>query len=104
MARSVDEVQGVDLPVDARPVPDAGGLQLDGDAALALDVHAVEELRLHVALGHGLGRFQEPVGQGRLAVVDVRDDAEVANLGGVVRDGVGRRLLPGGLLAGWCGR
>ena len=49
VARRVDHVQRVrrvaDLPGHAH------GLALDGDAALALDVHAVEVLRPHVAVG-----------------------------------------------------
>ncbi|CAH0326311.1 hypothetical protein SRABI128_05263 [Microbacterium sp. Bi128] len=55
-------------------------LRLDRDAALALDVHAVEVLRAHVAVGDDAGDLQHAVGQRRLAVVDVGDDAEVADL------------------------
>lgn len=32
----------------------AGGLELDGDAALALDIHVVQELRLKVPVRHRL--------------------------------------------------
>ena len=55
------------------------GLALDGDAALALDVHPVEVLRAGAALVDDPGQLQHPVGQRRLAVVDVGDDAEVAD-------------------------
>jgi hypothetical protein len=54
-------------------------LRLDGDAALALDVHLVEVLRAHLPPVDHAGQLQHPVGQRRLAVVDVRDDAEVAD-------------------------
>ena len=54
-------------------------LALDGDAALALDVHPVEVLRPHLPRVDHPGELQHPVGQRRLAVVDVRDDAEVAD-------------------------
>jgi hypothetical protein len=67
----VDEVQDVVAPVQA------DGLELDRDAALALDVHRVEVLLPHQA---GIDRarpFEQAVRQRRLAVVDVRDDAEV---------------------------
>jgi hypothetical protein len=37
-------------------------------------------LRLHVAVGDGAGHLQQAVGQGALAVVDVGDDAEVADV------------------------
>jgi hypothetical protein len=53
---------------------------LDGDAALALEVHGVEELFLGFALLDGAGGFKEAVGKGGLAMVDVRDDAKVAGV------------------------
>jgi hypothetical protein len=63
---------------------------LDGDAALALEIHVVQQLVALVALGHGARQLQQPVGQRRLAVVDVRDDAEIADERQVVRR-TGRR-------------
>ena len=56
-------------------------MRLDGDAALALQVHGVEDLRRHLALLQRAGHFEQPVGQRRLAVVDVRDDREITNMG-----------------------
>ena len=56
----------------------------DGDAALALEV-----VGIHRALGHllvvaeGAGLLQQPVDQGGLAVVDVGDDGDVAELHGL---------------------
>ena len=76
MAGRIHEVQLVELAV-LRAVVQAHGLRLDGDAALALDVHAVEVLRAHVPCLDHPGELQHPVGQRRLAVVDVGDDAEV---------------------------
>ena len=46
-------------------------------AQLALDVHPVEVLRPHRAVVDDAGELEHPVGQRRLAVVDVGDDAEV---------------------------
>src|SRR3954469_25719035 len=66
-----DVVRAVQLPGQAHV------LRLDGDAALALDVHLVEVLRPHVAALDDPGELQHPVGKRRLAVVDVRDDAEI---------------------------
>jgi hypothetical protein len=63
-------------------VIDRDRVHADGDAAFALQVHAVERLGLDVALGDRAGLEQELVGQRALAVVDVRDDAEVANVRG----------------------
>ena len=77
MARRVDQVELVGLAVVGRIIH-AHGLALDGDASLALDIHAVEQLLLHVALRHRAGQFQHAVGQRRLSMVDVRDDREVS--------------------------
>ncbi len=55
-------------------------LGLDGDAALALDVHPVEVLGAHIPVRDDTGELQHPVGQRGLAVVDMGDDAEVPNL------------------------
>ena len=79
VARRVDEVELVGLPV-VGVVHHADGVGLDRDAALALDVHRVEQLRLHVALLHRVGELEDAVGDGRLAVVDVRNDREVADM------------------------
>ena len=71
----VDHVQGVRRAVELPGHAD--GLGLDGDAALALDVHAVEVLRAHRPGVDHTGDLEHPVGERRLAVVDVGDDAEV---------------------------
>ena len=66
-------------------------MRLDGDAALALEIHRVEELRLHLARLERAGDLEEAVGQRRLAVVDVRDDGKVAD---VAQDPFGWVNLP----------
>ena len=53
---------------------------LDRDAALALEVHVVEQLFLHFTARDGAGVLDKPVGQRALAVVDVSDDAEVTDM------------------------
>src|SRR5271157_2886252 len=52
---------------------------LDGDAALALQVHGVQHLLHHFALRKRAGDLQQAVRQRRLAVVDVRNDREIAD-------------------------
>ena len=54
-------------------------LRLDRDPALALEIHRVEHLLAHLALRDGVGELEDAVGERRLAVVDVRDDREVAD-------------------------
>ena len=72
----IDQVQRVHV---ALVLPEhAHGLGLDRDAALALEIHRVEQLRAHLAGRHGVRDLEDAVGERRLAVVDVRDDREVA--------------------------
>ena len=80
MAGRVDEVEDVVVAV-ARAVVEPHGLRLDGDAALALDVHRIEHLAAHLALAETAGDLDQPVGERRLAVVDMGDDREVADIG-----------------------
>ena len=54
-------------------------LGLDGDAAFPLDVHPVEILGAGITFGQYPRDLQHAIGQGRLAVVDVRNDAEVTD-------------------------
>ena len=79
MARGIDEIELVSVAV-VRLVYHADGVGLDGDAALALEIHGIEHLRLHLASGQRAGKFEKPVGEGGLAVVNVRDDREVADV------------------------
>ena len=64
-------------------VVEADRLGFDCDAALALDVHRVEDLVLHLAVGDVAAQLDQPVRQGRFAVVDVGDDGEIADQGGL---------------------
>ena len=74
----VDQIQHVRLPVFRRVVQ-TDGMGFDGDSALALEIHRVEHLRLHLACLQGPGRLEKAIGQRRLAVIDVRDDGKIAN-------------------------
>ena len=78
VAGRVHQVQDVGLAV-LRRVVEPHGLRLDGDAALALDVHRIEHLVVELALRHRPAAQQQPVGQRALAVVDMGDDREIAD-------------------------
>ena len=82
MARRVHQVEHIGLAVLGLVV-EAHGLRLDGDAALLLDVHVVEHLLGHLALGQAAGALDQPVGQRRFAMVDMGDDREIADAGEV---------------------
>ena len=75
--RGVDEVQDV-LDAIFRRVRDRDRLALDRDAAFPLDVHVVQDLVVELPVGHQARTLDEPVGECRLAVIDVGNDAEVA--------------------------
>ena len=74
----VDQVERVDLAVPSLVVQPHGP-GLDGDPLLALEVHGVEHLAGHLARIDRVGRLQQAIREGRLAVIDMRDDAEVPN-------------------------
>ena len=86
MARSINEVQLVDFAV-VSGIHHANGMSLDGDAALALEVHGVENLGLHLACGQRTGELQQAVGQRGLTMIDVRDDREIADVRGIHNSG-----------------
>ena len=73
MPGRIDEIQLVGLAIIAE-IGQRHRLRLDGDATLALDRIAVEDLRLHFTIGQAAADLDEAIGQGRLAVIDVRDN------------------------------
>ena len=79
VAGRVHQVEDVGAPVFG-DVVEPHRLRLDGDAALALDIHGIEHLLDHVARRHRPRLLDQPVGQRRLAVVDMGDDGEVADI------------------------
>ena len=78
MAGGIDEVELVENAV-VGAVVEADGVGFDGDPALAFQVHGIEDLLHHFALREGSGDFEQAVGEGALAVVDVRNDREIPN-------------------------
>ena len=81
VARRVQQVQLVGLAV-LRLVIHRHRVRLDRDAALALQVHGIEQLVLLVAPGDRAGGFEQPVRQRGLPVVDVGDDGKIPGEGG----------------------
>ena len=53
---------------------------LDRDAALALEVHAVENLIGFLPRADRAGEFEQAVGQSRFTVIDVRDDGKISDV------------------------
>ena len=77
MAGRVDQIKCV------VPVADCDRPRFDRDAALALEVHVVEHLVVHLASFDRARLLQQTIGERRLAVVDVGDDREVSDVLGV---------------------
>ena len=98
----VDEVQLVGLAV-LRGVVERDALRLDGDASFALEVHRVEHLVRHFTLAQGVAQLDEAVRERGLAVVDVGDDREVADVGraGHVRRSTRTSSVPRWLWRQW---
>ena len=82
MAGRVHQVEDVILAV-LGAVVQPHRLRLDGDAALALDIHGIEHLLLarHFAVRQPARHLDQAVGQRRFAMVDMGDDGEVADVG-----------------------
>ena len=78
VARGIDQVELIGLAV-LRLIVQTHGPGLDGDAALPLQVHVVQQLALHLPLGHRVAQLDEPVRQRGFSVVDVCNDRKVAN-------------------------
>ena len=77
MARRVDQVQVVDDAVFGL-VGKRCRLRLDRDAALFFQIHRIEHLLAHFAIGQPSTTMDEPIRERRFAVVDVRDDGKIA--------------------------
>jgi hypothetical protein len=75
VARRVDDVDAVVLPLDGSI------LRQDRDAALALEIVRVHDaVGLRLAQVERAGLAQELIDERRLAVIDVRDDGDVAEV------------------------
>ena len=78
MAGRVDEIEFVFQAVGGQ-IGNAHGLGLDGNAALPFQIHFVQILLPGLARADHPREFQNAVGQGGFAVVDMGDDAKIAD-------------------------
>src|SRR5262249_47939779 len=81
MSWGVDQVEDIILAVPG-VVVQPHRLSLDGDAALALDIHGIEHLLPTgpFPLGKAAGDLDQPVRKGRLAMVDMGDDGKISDV------------------------
>ena len=79
MPWGIDEVQLVGLPIFIGII-EPHRLLFDGDAALPLQLHGIQDLRFHVTLLHRAGDLDQAVRQRRLAVVDVCNNRKIPDV------------------------
>ncbi len=77
VAGRIEQVEPVFLAV-LRGVTHRHRVRLDRDPALAFEIHRIEELILFLAVVNRAGALEQAIRQSRFAVIDVRDDAEIA--------------------------
>lgn len=73
MSRSIDEIELDSLPLHTY------GSELDRDTSLTLEIHLIEGLRLHLTLLESTSDLHETISEGRLAMIDMSNDTEVAD-------------------------
>ena len=73
MTWRINEMKGVAFPINTNV------LRLDRDASFTLEVHRVEILSLHVARLNSACHLKDAVREGRLAMVNVGNDREIAD-------------------------
>ncbi|OAV71736.1 hypothetical protein Barb7_03162 [Bacteroidales bacterium Barb7] len=78
MSRRINQIQRIGFAVFH--VIHLYGMALDGNAALALQIHIVQHLRLHVFGINGFGGFKQAVCQGTFAVIYMSDDTEITDI------------------------
>ena len=78
MSWSIDHIKTINGTV-ARNVIKRHTLSLDGDAALAFELHRIEHLLGHFPVCQSAADLNEAIGECGFTVVDMGDDGEIAN-------------------------
>ena len=79
MARRIDKVELIGFTA-ARQVMQRDAMRLNGDAALALDIHRIEHLCRHFAQLEAPADLNEAIRQRGFTVIDMGDDGKIANV------------------------
>src|SRR5258708_2336135 len=79
MPRSVDQVQLVLFAIEGA-IEHAHRLCLDRNPFFTLQIHLIERLLHQFTFGNGASELQQTISQRRLAMVDMRDNTEIANM------------------------
>ena len=78
--RRVNEIEDILFSIGRMDIPHLDGMALDSDTTLALQIHIIQGLILHLAFADGVGVLQQPVGECAFAVVNVGDNAKISNV------------------------
>ena len=78
MPGRIDQIEFV-LNTVFRAIKHPHRFGFDRDALFTFQVHLVHHLLDHIAFGDRASKFEQAVGQRRLAVIDMRDNAKIAN-------------------------
>ncbi|GHD12566.1 hypothetical protein GCM10007052_13710 [Halioglobus japonicus] len=79
MARGINEIELVGLAIPGLVIQ-GDTLCLDRDTALALDIHGIEHLLLHLTIGQTTAGLDKAVSQRRFAVIDMGNDGEISDV------------------------
>ena len=79
MPGRIDQIEVIGLAIE-RLVLERRRLGLDGDPALFLDVHRVQHLGFHLARLETATALDQAVGQGGLAMINVRNDRKISDV------------------------
>src|SRR5271155_1811542 len=84
MPRRINQIQPVFMPIRSVVMqPDT--LSLDRNPALALQIHRVQPLRLHLPLRKRPSKLQQTVRKRRFPMVNMRDNAKIPDVTGIHR-------------------
>ena len=79
VAGGIDEIQLIGFAVYFGGVVERDAVGLDGDPALALQIHRVKYLFGHLAISQAPAYLNKTVSQGRLTMINVRNDREITD-------------------------
>ena len=85
MPRSVDEVQSIRFAVLCGII-EGHRMCFDCDSPFPLEIHRIQQLRLHISLRDQSSDLKQAIRKRGLAVVDMRNDTEITNEAGVHRE------------------
>ena len=76
VSRRVDQIEQVRKSV-ARPIMQGRGLSLDGDAPLPFQLHGIQHLLGHLAIGQPATTLDKAIRERRFSVIDVGDNRKI---------------------------